>query len=61
MRGILKTLGWLRFVVSTVTVASLAVALHVVGIHPALNMCVDGLLALALVRAPYGARYRKNF
>lgn len=61
MRKIVNSLGWVRFVVSLLTVASVASALHAAGIHPGLNLCASGLLALALVRGPFGARYRRNF
>lgn len=61
MRQIIGLLGWVRLVVSLVTVASVAVAAHAAGADPVLNLCGTGLLALVLVRAPFGARYRKNF
>ncbi len=60
MKKLVEVLGWVRFAVSTLTVLATAVALHVAGVSPLLNLCASGLLALALVKSPFGARYRRR-
>lgn len=59
MRKLVDLLGAVRLAVSLVTLGSVAVALHTAGISPLLNLCATGLLALALVKAPFGAKYRR--
>lgn len=60
-RKIVDLFGYVRTFVYVIVLAGLAGALSTVGIPPLGIAVVVVVLALLLWKAPFGAKYRKNF